>query len=142
MLINELEKANMIALKNKDKNARAILSVVINNYRLMAIELKANNKEGTDNDVIHAIQKVMKELDDELEGYVAVNNIERISSIKNQKEVLEAYLPKMMSEKEIRLVIESLTDKSVPSIMKHFKMNYTGKCDMGLVNRLAKEYQA
>jgi uncharacterized protein YqeY len=141
MLINELEKANMEALKNKDKDARAILSVVINNYRLFAIELKAEGKEGTDADVIRVIQKAIKELDDELEGYIAVNNQERVQGIKLQKEVISKFLPAMMSEKEIRSIIAGLDDKSIPSIMKTFKMKYNGKCDMGLVNRIARELQ-
>ena len=32
-----------------------------------------------------------------------------------------------------------LEDKSMPNIMKHFKLNYLGKCDMKLVNKLANE---
>ena len=34
MLIDELNKANIEALKAKDKDARASLSVVINKYKL------------------------------------------------------------------------------------------------------------
>ena len=44
MLINELKKASMEALKAKDKESRAALSVVINKYNLMGIELKAQGK--------------------------------------------------------------------------------------------------
>ena len=44
----------------------------------------------------------------------------------------------MMSEEEIKSVILSLDDKSTPSVMKHFKANYAGKCDMGLVNKVLK----
>jgi hypothetical protein len=32
-----------------------------------------------------------------------------------------------------------LEDKSMPNTMKHFKLNYLGKCDMKLVNKLANE---
>ena len=45
MIIDELQRANIEALKNKDKVARAVLSVVINKYRVTAIELKAQGKE-------------------------------------------------------------------------------------------------
>jgi len=47
----------------------------------------------------------------------------------------------MLSEDEIRNEIEKLTDKSIPSIMKHFKANFNGKVDMGLVNKIARTYQ-
>ena len=44
----------------------------------------------------------------------------------------------MMNEEEIKNVILSLEDKSIPAVMKHFKTNYAGKCDMGLVNKVLK----
>lgn len=138
MLINELEKANIEALKNKDKTARAVLSVVINKYRVNAIELKAQGKEATDVDLIKVINKVVKELEEEKEGYLKLNRTEQVEDIENQKAIIEKYLPKLMSEDEIKKVISSLEDKSMPSIMKHFKMNYDGKADMSLVSKIAR----
>jgi len=139
MLINELEKANIEALKNKDKTSRAVLSVVINKYRVNAIELKAQGKEATDTDLIRVINKVVKELDEEKVGYEKLGRSEDVKNIELQKAVIEKYLPKLMSEDEIRKVIASLEDKSMPSVMKHFKMNYDGKVDMSLVSKIARE---
>ncbi len=139
MLINELEKDNITALKNKDKTTRAVLSVVINKYRVNAIELKAQGKEATDNDLIRVISKVIKELDEEKEGYEKLGRSEQVADIENQKAVISKYLPKMLSEDEIRKIIASLEDKSMPSVMKHFKMNYDGKVDMSLVSKIARE---
>ncbi len=141
MLINDLERANIEALKAHNKDERAILSVVINNYRIFAIEAKANGKEVGDADVIRVIQKAIKELGDEKEGYVAVNNIERVHSIEIQEATLKKYLPQMMSEDEVRKVISNLQDKTIPNIMKTFKSQYAGKCDMAVVGRIAKEFQ-
>ncbi len=139
MLINELEKANIEALKNKDKIARAVLSVVINKYRVNAIELKAQGKEATDNDLVRVINKVVKELDEEKAGYEKLGRVEDVKNIESQKAIIEKYLPKLMSEDEIRKVIASLEDKSMPSVMKHFKANYDGKVDMSLVSKIARE---
>ena len=44
----------------------------------------------------------------------------------------------MMSEEEVRSEIKKLDDKSMPSIMKHFKANFQGKEDMGMVNKIAR----
>lgn len=139
MLINELEKANIEALKNKDKTARAVLSVVINKYRVNAIDLKAQGKEATDADVVKVINKVVKELDEEKAGYEKLGRMDDVKAIDEQKAIIEKYLPKLMSEDEIRKVIASLDDKSMPSVMKHFKMNYDGKVDMSLVSKIARE---
>jgi len=138
MLIDELKKASMVALKEKNKEARAALSVVINKYNLMGIELKAQEKEITDADLISIITKTLKELDDELESFKKANREDRVSGIQMQKDVLKVYLPKMLSEEEIKSEILKLDDKSIPSVMKHFKTNFAGKVDMGLVNRVAR----
>lgn len=139
MLIDELQKANIEALKSKDKVTRAVLSVVINKYRLQAIEMKSIGKEAGDADLVKVITKVLKELSEEKEGYAKLNRVEQVQDIEAQEKVLEKYLPKLMSDEEIRKVIASLEDKSMPSVMKHFKMNYDGKVDMSLVSKIARE---
>ena len=138
MLINELEQANIAALKARDQVTRAVLSVVINRYRLNAIELKSQGKEATDADLIKIISKVIKELDEEKEGNIKTGRLEEAKAIDQQKAVIEKYLPKMMSEDEIRAVIGKLEDKSIPSVMKYFKANYDGQVDMSLVSKITR----
>ena len=79
------------------------------------------------------------ELDEEKVGYEKLGRSEDVKNIEEQKAVIEKYLPKLMSEDEIRKVIASLEDKSMPSVMKHFKTNYDGKVDMSLVSKIARE---
>jgi uncharacterized protein YqeY len=55
-------------------------------------------------------------------------------------ELLNKYLPKQLSEDEIRAIIASLEDKKIPSVMKHFKANYQGQVDNSLVSKIAKEF--
>ncbi|MDY6275917.1 MAG: GatB/YqeY domain-containing protein [Bacilli bacterium] len=138
MLINELEQANIAALKARDQVTRAVLSVVINRYRMNAIELKSQGKEATDADLVKIISKVIKELDEEKEGNIKTGRLEEAKAIDQQKAVIEKYLPKMMSEDEIRAVIAKLEDKSMPSVMKYFKANYDGQVDMSLVSKIAR----
>ncbi len=138
MLINELKKANMEALKNKDTNSRAILSVLINKYMLLEINKREKGEEVVDADVISLIQKTKKELQDEKENFLKVGNEERVSLLLEQEKVLDKFLPKMLSEDEIRNIINSLSDKSIPAVMKYFKENYAGKCEMGKVSQIAK----
>ena len=44
----------------------------------------------------------------------------------------------MLSEEEIRAIIDAMDDKSIPAIMKKFKSEYAGKVDMGMVNKIAR----
>lgn len=133
MLIDALRKANIEALKNRDKDRRAIYSVVINRYDLLAKEKAAN-----DGDLASIIAKVNKELDEEKEGYVKTNNAEGIRSIEVQKLALTPFLPKTLSEEEIKAEIMKLEDKSVKNVMLHFKTNFQGRVDMGKVNQILK----
>lgn len=138
MLINDLQKANIEAMKAKDQDARSILSVVLTKYKLQEVEARAAGKELGDAELLSIIQKVLKELSDEKEGYAKVNNQERIDSITRQENVIKKYLPQQLSEDEIRAEITKLDDKSLPNIMKHFKTNFAGKVDMSKVSQIAR----
>ena len=41
-------------------------------------------------------------------------------------------------KEEIKEIILSLEDRAVPNVMKHFKLNYNGKCDMKEVNEVLR----
>ena len=138
MLIDEIKAANIQAMKDRDQTSRAVLSIVLTKYKLQEVELKSQGKEIGDKELLSIIQKVIKELEDEKAGYEKVNNLERAENISKQMEVISSYLPKQLSEEEIRKIINSLEDKSMPSVMKHFKMNYAGQVDMSLVNRVLR----
>lgn len=138
MLIDEIKKANIQAMKDRDSDARAILSIVINKYTTANIEAKAAGKELTDTDMLAVIQKTVKELNDEGDGYLKTGNTEKYDAITYQKRVINAYLPKQLTEAEIKAEIDKLEDKSIPSIMKHFKVNFAGQVDMSVVSRIAR----
>ncbi len=139
MLIDQIKKANIEAMKAKDADRRAIYSIVITRYQTLATSGKAG--ELGDNDVIQIIQKLGKELDEEKEGYVKAGRKESAAKIDAQKEAIASFLPKQLSEEEIREIIAALPDKSIPLVMKHFSANYKGQCDMGLVSKVARSLQ-
>ena len=139
MLIDEIKAANIEALKSRDQVARAIYSVILSKYKATEIEFKAAGKEANDADLVKIITKTIKELDEEKESYEKAGRKEQAESISVQKSLIEKYLPKLMSEEEIRKIISSLEDKSMPSVMKHFKMNYDDQVDMSLVSKIARE---
>lgn len=138
MLYDELKKANIEALKQRDSNKRAVLSVLLNKIKLAEIEKRTSGGELTEADVVTILQKSLKELNEEKEAFVRAGRDEMVKSLDGQIAFVETYLPKMMFADEIRQVIETLPDKSVPFVMKHFKSNYAGKCDMREVQTVLK----
>lgn len=137
MLLEEIKKASMQALKDHDKVARAIFDVVINKCQLALVEKRAKGEELTDTDVLQIMQKAGKELAEEKENYLKVGNADEVANIEKQQAIVASYLPQMMNEAEISAEIAKLDDKSIGSVMRHFKQNFAGKCDMAVVQRLA-----
>lgn len=140
MLIDELKKENLRALKEKDQIKKGILSVVINKYMILSTDKNHLESKVTDEEVLKLISKTLKELNEEKEGYIKTNNLSRVSDIEHQIDVLQAFLPKMMDESEIRKIISEIPDKSIPTVMKYFKQNYSGKVDLSLVSKILKDF--
>ena len=138
MIIDQIKQANIQALKDKNQNLRSIYSVLINKHMQAVIEARANNAEVTDDDTIRIIQKTIKELSEEAENYARVNHTEEVNKINQQKQVLEAYLPKMLSEEDIKQILNTLPDKSIPTVMRHFKTEFGSTVDLKLVGQVLK----
>ncbi|MBE6126607.1 MAG: hypothetical protein E7182_01310 [Erysipelotrichaceae bacterium] len=136
MLIDDIKKASLQAMKDHDGDARAAYSMVVSRYQ--ALLTSGKNETPTDKDVVQILIKFSKELEEEKQGYVAAGRSESAASLTRQIEAVSVFLPKLMSEAEIRAVIDSLEDKSIPSVMRHFKANYDGKADMGLVSKIVR----
>ncbi len=136
MLIDEIKKANLMAMKEKNQTKRSAYSSIISRYQLL--KSKDPSKEIKDDDVLSLIQKVVKELDEEMDSYQKAGREEQVLEIQKQKDALKEFIPTQLSEEEIKEIIASLPDKAVPAVMKHFSMNYRGKVDMSLVNKVLK----
>ena len=138
MINDELKKANVQAMKDKDMVARSIYSVVLNKTMLENIKKREKGEELTDADVVQILQKTIKELTEEKENFDKVGNSEQSATLTKQIEIIKGYLPQMMSADEIKEIILGLEDKTVPFVMKYFKANYAGKCEMRTVQEFLK----
>jgi uncharacterized protein YqeY len=138
MILDQLKKASIQALKDRDTNARSVLSILLNKVKNAEIEKRAKGQEMTDADVVSVLQKTKKELEEESLAFSNAGRAETVEVLTYQITYLEQYLPKMMSEEEIKAEIAKLDDKTIPNVMKHFKANFQGKCDMKQVQQVLK----
>ena len=136
MIIDEIKKANVAAMKARDSVARGAYSILISRYQEALTS--GSGKEVGDADLVRMIQKFAKELEEEKKGYELAGRKEDAEATLHQMEAISAFLPKMLSEEEIKEIILSLPDHSIPFVMKHFKANYDGKADMSLVSKIAR----
>ena len=139
MLYEKIKQANIQAMKDKDSDARSIYSVILNKIMLENIKKREKGGEVDDADISNILQKTIKELNEEKENYLKVGNENQVQMISRQIEIAQSYLPKMMTKEEIKQEIMSLPDKTIPAVMKHFKANFNGKCDMRTVQEVLKE---
>lgn len=138
MLDEEIKKARIQAMKDRDRSSSDVLSIVMNKIMLAKIDKREKGQELTDADVVSILQKTEKELYDEKESFEKAGRPEKVAELDVQISAVKKFIPAMMSEEEIKEIIMALPDKSIGSVMKHFKTNYAGKCDMKLVGDVFK----
>ena len=138
MNIDDFKKVKIEAMKAKDKDAVNALNSLINKLMLAGIEKKAVGETLSDEDVTRILQKTINELTEERAGFEKAGREENVKSLDRQIETVKKYLPKHLSEDEIKAIILSLEDRSLPVVMKHFKSEYAGKVDMRLVGNVLK----
>ena len=63
---------------------------------------------------------------------------EAIKRLRDENVFLESYLPKMLSQEEIKAIISDQGLNDVPSGMKYFKEHHNGQYDGKLVSSLLK----
>ncbi|MBO7526899.1 MAG: GatB/YqeY domain-containing protein [Clostridia bacterium] len=138
MLLDEINKANVVAFKEKNAVIKDIISVIKSRAKLLEVEKRTKNEALSDADIVNLIQKLIKELAEARENYVKVNNDCEVKNIDEQIEFCNSFLPNMLSKDEIKNIILFLDDKSIPAVMKHFKTNYAGAVDMRDVQEVLK----
>lgn len=99
-LETQIQKDIMDAMKAKDtvrlSAVRAIKSAI-----LLAKTAEGGSRELEDSDIIKLIQKLAKQRKESAEQYSAAGRQELADDELAEKEVLETYLPKMLSEAEV-----------------------------------------
>ena len=136
MLQTDIKNDMIKAWKAGDMLTKNVLNLLLGKIKNKAIDLKVD--ELSDSEALVIVQKFIKELEDERESFRKADRNENVVNLTLQLSVIQNYLPKQLSEDEIRAEINKLEDKSMKSIMSYFKTNFVGKVDMSLVSRIAR----
>lgn len=136
MTLEEFKKVKIEAMKARNSSAVSAYNAIIS--KLMLLKTEKVGTELTEQDSINVVKKVEKELIEEKEGYLKGGRVESAEEIDKQLQVVKQYLPQLLSAEEIKAEILKLEDKSIPTVMKHFKLNFAGKVDMKLVQETLK----
>lgn len=136
LLMEQIQADSMSALKEGKKLDRKVLSTLVSNLKNKALEKRVSILEDTD--TLQTVQKFLKSLEDEINAFKNAGRIEKVEELTYQYDLVKGYLPEMLSEEEIKEIINILADKSIKKVMLYFKTNYQGKVDMSLVSKVAR----
>ena len=138
MTLEDLKKAKIVSMKEHNGNEVTALNTVISKLMLLATDRKAEGKTLSEDDVASVLKKTEKELTEEKESFEKAGRAETVKDLEEQLKTIEKYLPKMLADDEIKNIILSLDDKSMPSVMKYFKTNYGASVDMKKVSDILR----
>jgi uncharacterized protein len=142
--IDEIRAEMVSAMKNKDKERKDTLSMLLSALKNKAIDKREDLTEAEEFEVI---KKEIKQTKETLE-LAPESRIDIIEQCQARIKVLNEFAPEEMSEEAIRIVvkeiianlgIESPTAKEKGRVMKELMPKVKGKADGALVNKVVGE---
>ena len=144
--IDEKFKSSFKSKNTEEINTLKLIRNAINNKDI------ANRSEGksepiSDQQILIVLQHLVKQRRDSIESFKAATRNDLINKEKKEIEIINQFLPKQLSDDEIRTIIEKYVSdnnitsiKEIGQIMKHLKLNYNVSVDMSLAGKIAKNF--
>ena len=126
-LTDDLRKDMFTFSKEGNTNASDILKMAIASIRNAQI---AQDSEMTAQDEEKILRKEVKKIEDSITQFTLMGRVELVEKEKSQLDILKKYLPELMSEEEIKTIINN----------KMKELNISNMSDMGrLMGAVMKE---
>ena len=140
------EKLNQ-SLKSKDKNLYPTLRLIISAIKDAVIANRTKeNKELTDQDIMGLLKKMVKQRNESCEVYKKAGRKELLDNETKEIEVINAFLPKQLSDVETKKICEEIVKslgadsmKDMGKIMGVLKSKYSETLDFSKVSPIIKE---
>lgn len=143
LIIEKIKEARLAAMKSKDAEKTSFLTIL---YSEVAMFGKNNgNRETTDEEAIKVLKKFVKGAEETIE--IGEKNGRDVSKSKLELEILAEYLPKQLSEQDLKLIVDSFVaklpdneknKKSMGKVMSYLKTNYGGQYDGKMASDIVK----
>ena len=143
MLYDLLNDEIKNAMRNKEALKRDALRAVVSDIKL---SMKETKKDLTEEEQLAVLNKHVKQVKESIEAYTSGNREDLAAPEHEKLAVLSAFLPKQMTEEEVRALIEktieeqSLDTSNKGLLMKNLMPLFKGKADGKMVNTLIGEY--
>lgn len=147
-LKEQLDADLKTAMRARDENRTGVirmLKAAITNYEIAHSDPKSKDfgKPVTEADLLGVVDKQIKQRRESIELYQKGNRPELAAKEAQEIEVLESYLPKQLTQDEIKAevqaIIAELGTKEFPKVMREAATRMKGRADGKVVNQIVKE---
>jgi len=143
-LFDTLQNDMYAAMKNGDKHKTGTLRVALSTLKDKKIEKR---EDLTDVEAIKIIQNLVKQRKEAADIYKENGRNDLMENENDELEILNAYLPQMMSEDDLRILVQKVVDdtgasslsdigKVMPEVMKQSAGKADGKMAQSIVREL------
>ena len=142
-MLHKIEKDLKDALKTQDKAKVGVLRILISKCKNKSI---ATGKPLEDSEVMKVLQTAAKQHKESIKLYKQGQRSDLVDQETTELNIVEAYLPSMMTEDEIKSIVTSVIEQTGASSMADFgkvmpqvMKKGAGKIDGGVAQNLLKE---
>ena len=141
--LNQINSDLKAAMLSKDNTTRDTLRMLISEVKRYEID---NRVEADDSVILVTLKKMIKQRKDSIEQFNKGGRADLSEIEKNELQVLDKYMPEMMSEEAINeLVTKTISElgasgpQDMGKVMGQLKGSAGDSADMGLVSKIVKE---
>jgi hypothetical protein len=145
-IFEQVDKDMIKALKGGDKDRLTVLRGLKSDLKYKKIEV---GEELTDEQALETLASAAKKRRESIEQFRAGGREDLVKSEEFELEVISSYLPKQLTEEELRQMAETAikevgadSPKQMGLVMKALMPKIKGRADGKLVNRLISELLA
>jgi uncharacterized protein len=146
MLREDINNAVKVAMKAKDERTLSTLRMVNSTIKNADIDARGQGKPPlSDADLLGVLQKMIKQRQEAVELYDKGGRGELATQEREEIAVITAYLPKQMSENDVKAAIAAVIAetnaagiKDMGKVIGALKAKYAGQMDFGKASGLVK----
>ena len=146
MLREDLQNALKTAMLAKDTATVSAVRLIIAGQKEKDVEARGKGQEkASDSDLMSMMQGMIKQRNDSIKMYLDGHRPELADKEKAEIAVIERFLPKQMSEAEVKAAIQAIiaetgatSMKDMGKVMGALKTKYAGQMDFSSANGFVK----
>ena len=146
-LKNQIEEKLNKALKEKDKSTYPTMRLIVSAIKDAEIANRTKEKKDiSDSDITAILKKMIKQRNESCDVYKKAGRAELLNSENKEIEVINAFLPKQLSEEETKKICEetvksvgAVSMKDMGKVMGSLKSKYSDTLDFSKVSPIIKE---